>query len=246
MNTGKTVFAQVMDFLPLYDFHKCVERYHGHYKVQSFSCLDQFLSMAFAQLTYRESLRDIEACLSAAKPKLYHMGFRSSVARNTLANANAGRDWRIWQDFALTLIAEARALYAHEDFGVELSQTAYALDSTTIDLCLNLFPWAKFRKHKAAVKMHTLLDLRGNIPTIIWITSGKVHDVNVLDHLFIEPGAIYIMDRGGATWIIHACIRFSRPRHPSSPGPKRDSISSGFTRPQWTRRAGCCSTRPWC
>ncbi len=196
MNSGKTVFAQLMNFLPLYEFRKCVERYQGSYKVKSFSCLDQFLCLAFAQLTYRESLRDIEACLRAAESKLYHMGIRSRVSRNTLANANSVRDWRIYADFAQVLIAEARELYAYEDFGVELSQTAYALDSTTIDLCLSMFPWAKFRKHKAAVKMHTLLDLHGNIPTVVLITPGKVHDVNILDQLLIEPGAVYIMDRG--------------------------------------------------
>jgi hypothetical protein len=196
MNSGKTIFAQLMDFLPAYEFRKCVERYQGHYKVQSFSCWDQFLSLAFAQLTYRESLRDIETCLRAAGSKLYHLGFRSPVARNTLANANAVRDWRIYADFAQVLIAEARRLYAAEDFGLELKQTVYALDSTTIDLCLALFPWAKFRKRKGAVKLHTLLDLRGSIPTVIWITTGKVHDVNVLDELFIEAGAIYVMDRG--------------------------------------------------
>ena len=196
MNSGKTIFAQLMDFLPAYEFRKCVERYQGHYKVQSFSCWDQFLSLAFAQLTYRESLRDIETCLRAAGSKLYHLGFRSPVARNTLANANAVRDWRIYADFAQVLIAEARRLYAAEDFGLELKQTVYALDSTTIDLCLALFPWAKFRKRKGAVKLHTLLDLRGSIPTVIWITTGKVHDVKVLDELFIEAGAIYVMDRG--------------------------------------------------
>jgi len=196
MNSGKTVFAQLMDFLPAYEFRKCVERYQGNYKVKSFSCMDQFLCLAFAQLTYRESLRDIEACLRAAQPKLYHMGIRSRVSRNTLSNANAVRDWRIYEDFAQVLIATARELYAHEDFGVELSQTAYALDSTTIDLCLSMFPWAKFRKHKAAVKMHTLLDLHGNIPTVVLITPGKIHDVNILDQLLIEPGSVYIMDRG--------------------------------------------------
>jgi hypothetical protein len=196
MNSGKTIFAQLMDFLPTYEFRKCVERYQGHYKVQSFSCWDQFLCLAFAQLTYRESLRDIEICLRAAGSKLYHLGFRSQVARNTLANANAVRDWRIYADFAQVLIAEARRLYAAEDFGLELKQTVYALDSTTIDLCLALFPWAKFRKRKGAVKLHTLLDLRGSIPTVIWITTGKVHDVKVLDELFIEAGAIYVMDRG--------------------------------------------------
>ena len=196
MNSGKTIFAQLMDFLPTYEFRKCVERYQGHYKVQSFSCWDQFLCLAFAQLTYRESLGDIEICLRAAGSKLYHLGFRSQVARNTLANANAVRDWRIYADFAQVLIAEARRLYAAEDFGLELKQTVYALDSTTIDLCLALFPWAKFRKRKGAVKLHTLLDLRGSIPTVIWITTGKVHDVKVLDELFIEAGAIYVMDRG--------------------------------------------------
>jgi hypothetical protein len=196
MNSGKTIFAQLMAFLPAHEFRKCVERYQGHYKVQSFSCWDQFLCLAFAQLTYRESLRDIEICLRAAGSKLYHLGFRSQVARNTLANANAVRDWRIYADFAQVLIAEARRLYVDEDFGLELKQTVYALDSTTIDLCLALFPWAKFRKRKGAVKLHTLLDLRGSIPTVIWITTGKVHDVRVLDELFIEAGTIYVMDRG--------------------------------------------------
>jgi len=184
-----------MDFLPLSEFRKCVARYRGEYKVQKFSCLDQFLCMAFAQLTYRESLRDIEAVLRAAQPKLYHMGIRCRVSRSTLADANETRDWRIYADFAQILIAEARQLYAGEDFGVELEQTAYALDSTTIDLCLALFPWAKFRKRKGAVKMHTLLDLRGSIPALVIITHGKIHDVNILDELPLEPGAIYIMDR---------------------------------------------------
>jgi hypothetical protein len=174
MNSGRTIFAQLMDFLPSYEFRKCVERYQGHYKVQRFSCWDQFFCLAFAQLTYRESLRDIEICLRAAGSKLYHLGFRSQVARNTLANANAVRDWRIYADFAQVLIAEARRLYPAEDFGLELKQTVYALDSTTIDLCLALFPWAKFRKRKGAAKLHTLLDLRGSIPTVIWITFGHV------------------------------------------------------------------------
>jgi hypothetical protein len=195
MNSGRTIFSQVMDFLPLSEFRKCVARYRGEYKVQKFSCLDQFLCMAFAQLTYRESLRDIEAVLRAAQPKLYHMGIRCRVSRSTLADANETRDWRIYADFAQILIAEARQLYAGEDFGVELEQTAYALDSTTIDLCLALFPWAKFRKRKGAVKMHTLLDLRGSIPALVIITHGKIHDVNILDELPLEPGAIYIMDR---------------------------------------------------
>lgn len=196
MNSGKTIFAQLMDFLPAYEFRQCVERYNGNYKIKSFTCLDQFLCMAFAQLTYRESLRDIQACLRAAKQKLYHMGIRGKVSRNTLANANQVRDWRIYADFAQVLIGTARDLYAKDDFGLHLEQTVYALDATTIDLCLSLFPWAKFRKHKGAVKMHTLLDLRGNIPTAIIITDGKVHDVKALDNIVIEAGAIYIMDRG--------------------------------------------------
>jgi hypothetical protein len=196
MDTGKTIFAQLMDFLPVYEFQKCVQCYSGHYKVKHFSCWNQFLCMAFAQLTYRESLRDIEACLRSAQRKLYHMGFRSNVSRNTLAHANQIRDWRIYADFAQILIGQARRLYANDSFGVELNQTAYALDSTTIDLCLSLFPWAKFRAHKAAVKLHTLLDLRGSIPSLVIITHGKVHDVNILDQLVFEPGAFYIIDRG--------------------------------------------------
>jgi hypothetical protein len=185
-----------MDFLPIYEFHQCVQRYHGHYKMKSFSCWDQFLCMAFAQLTYRESLRDIEACLRSAQRKLYHMGIRSKVSRNTLAHANQVRNWWIYADFAQILIARARRLYANDSFGVELNQTAYALDSTTIDLCLSLFPWAKFRAHKGAVKLHTLLDLRGSIPSLLIITHGKVHDVHILDQLIFEPGAFYIIDRG--------------------------------------------------
>lgn len=196
MNSGKSIFSQLMDFVPRYEFHKCVQRYNGHHKVKTFSCWDQFLTMAFAQLTYRESLRDIQACLRAAETKLYHLGIRSRVSRNTLANANQVRDWRIYADFAQRLIGQARRLYANEEFGVELDQTAYALDSTTIDLCLSLFPWAKFRRHKAAVKLHTLLDLRGSIPSWVVITDGKVHDVNLLDQLVFEAGAFYIFDRG--------------------------------------------------
>src|SRR4030043_11093 len=196
MIPGKTIFAQLMDFLPVYEFHQCVQRYHGHYKMKSFSCWDQFLCMAFAQLTYRERLRDIEACLRSAQRKLYHMGIRGKVSRNTLAHANQVRDWRIYADFAQILITRARRLYAHDSFGVELNQTAYALDSTTIDLCLSLFPWAKFRKRKGAVKLHTLLDLRGSIPCIVIITHGKIHDVTILDQLTFEPGAFYIVDRG--------------------------------------------------
>jgi len=185
-----------MDLVPVYEFHQCVQRYHGHYKMKSFSCRDQFLCMAFAQLTYRESLRDIEACLRSAQRKLYHMGIRGKVSRNTLAHANQVRDWRIYADFAQILITRARRLYTNDSFGVELNQTAYALDSTTIDLCLSLFPWAKFRKRKGAVKLHTLLDLRGSIPSIVIVTHGKVHDVTILDQLTFEPSAFYIFDRG--------------------------------------------------
>jgi len=196
MNRGKLVFAQLMQHLPLTTFRRCVARYRGEFKVKSFSCLDQFLCMAFAQLTYRESLRDIEVCLRAQSSKLYHLGIRSAVARNTLANANAVRDWRIYADFAQSLIGIARRLYAQEPFGIELQETVYALDATTIDLCLSVFPWAVFRSAKAAIKLHTLLDLRGNIPTFIHISDGKVHEVNILDQLLPEPGAFYIMDRG--------------------------------------------------
>jgi len=196
MNRGKLVFAQLMQHLPLTTFRRCVIRYRGEFKVKSFSCLDQFLCMAFAQLTYRESLRDIEVCLRAQNSKLYHFGIRSAVARNTLANANAVRDWRIYADFAQSLIGIARRLYTQEPFGVDLQETVYALDATTIDLCLSVFPWAVFRSAKAAIKLHTLLDLRGNIPTFIHISDGKVHEGNILDQLLPEPGAFYIMDRG--------------------------------------------------
>ena len=195
MNTGRTIFSQLMDFLPTHEFRCCVERYNGNYKVKSFSCWDQYLCMAFAQLTYRESLRDIQACLRSANQKLYHMGIRGKVSRNTLAHANQVRDWRIYADFANVLIGKARALYAGDAFGLELAQTVYALDATTIDLCLSLFPWATFRQRKGAVKLHTLLDLRGNIPTIAVITPGTVHEVNILDEIPFEAGAIYILDR---------------------------------------------------
>jgi hypothetical protein len=196
MNQGRLVFAQLMRHLPLSTFRRCVPRYQGEFKVQSFSCLDQFLCMAFAQLTSRESLRGTEACLCAQQAKLHHLGIRSAVARNTLANANAVRDWRIYADFAQRLIAMARALYAQDSFAVDLQETVYALDTTTIDLCLSVFPWAPFRAAKAAVKLHTLLDLRGNIPTFIHISHGKMHEVNILDQLLPEPGAFYLMDRG--------------------------------------------------
>jgi hypothetical protein len=196
MDPGKFVFAQLMDFVPRHDFDACVCRYGGGRRPRGFSCRDQFLSLAFAQLTYRESLRDIETCLRALEPKLYHAGFRGKVSRSTLADANRAHDWHIFADFAQVLIGRARMLYAKEPFGVELEQTVYALDSTTIDLCLSLFPWARFRRRKGAVKLHTLLDLRGNIPCFVSISHGKIHDVTVLDHLPIEPGAFYIIDRG--------------------------------------------------
>lgn len=196
MNTGRTLFAQIMDFIPLCTFHKCVERYKGNHSVKKFKCLDQYFSMAFAQLTYRESLRDLEVCLRTMKSKLYHMGIHSKVSRSTLAEANEKRDWRIYADFAQVLISEARRLYADDKFSVDLKETAYALDASTIDLCLSVFPWAKFRKTKAGVKLHTLLDLHGNIPAFMLISNAKSHDVNILDQLPIEAGAFYIMDRG--------------------------------------------------
>jgi hypothetical protein len=212
MYTGKLVFSQLMDFLPMQQFHRCVNRYQGNRYMKSFSCLDQFLCMAFAQLSYRESLRDIESCLRAMHSKLYHMGIRANVSRTTLADANENRDWRIYADFAQVLIHIARDLYAHDDFGVELDETVYALDASTIDLCLSLFPWARFRKTKGAVKLHTLLDLRGCIPTFISITDGKVHDVNILDQLIPEPGAFYVMDRGyldfRRLYILNQCMAF--------------------------------------
>ncbi len=196
MHTGRIVFSQLMDFLPRHEFSRCVRRYRGNYRTRKFTCHDQFLCMAFAQLTGRESLRDIETCLRAMQPKLYHTGIRGPVSKSTLADANENRDWRIYADFAQVLIQQARKLYAQDDFGAQLEQTAYVFDSSTIDLCLSLFPWALFRQHKAAIKLHTLMDLRGNIPCFIRITEGKTHDVNLLDELVLEPGAFYIMDRG--------------------------------------------------
>jgi len=196
MNSGRTVFSQLIEFLPRQEFQKCVARYGGGRYLKNLSCWDQYLAMAFAQLTYRESLRDIEACLRSTSGKLYHMGFRSRIARSTLADANETHDWRIFADFAQHLIGVARPLHGEDPMGVELHHSLYALDSTTIDLCLALFPWAKFRQHKGAVKMHTLLDLHGNIPTFISITDGRVHDVNVLDEIIPEAGAFYVMDRG--------------------------------------------------
>lgn len=212
MYTGRLVFSQLMDFLPMHRFRQCVKRYNGNRYVKSFSCFDQFLCMAFAQLSYRESLRDIESCMRAMQKKLYHLGIRSKVSRSTLAESNESRDWRIYADFAQVLISIARELYANDDFGVELDETVYALDSSTIDLCLSLFPWARFRKRKGAIKMHTLLDLRGNIPSFISITDGKVHDVNVLDQLIPEPGSIYIMDRAyldfRRLYLLNQCMAF--------------------------------------
>ena len=196
MNQGRTVFSQLMSFLPDREFRRCVQRYQGDKRLRGFSCWDQYLAMAFAQLTYRESLRDIEVCLRSMQGKLYHLGFRGKVARSTLADANESHDWRIFADFAQMLIGIARPLHVRDPMGVDLEQSLYALDSTTIDLCLSMFPWAKFRRRKAAVKMHTLLDLHGNIPTFIRVTSGDVHDVNILDEIMPEAGAFYVMDRG--------------------------------------------------
>ena len=212
MNTGKTVFAQLMEYLPRYEFAKCVARYGGEVRVRKFSCWDQFCCMAFGQLTYRESLRDIEACLRSMHSKLYHMGIRGAVARSTLADANESRDWRIYADFAQVLIATARQLYLDDEIGVRLKKTVYALDSTTIDLCLALFPWARFRRRKGAIKLHTLLDLRGSIPTVVIVTTGKVHDVNILDEITFEAGSFYVMDRGYVDFArlhrIHDCAAF--------------------------------------
>ena len=196
MNNERTVFSQILDFLPKHQFRTCAHRYHGNYRVKSFSCFDQYLTMAFAQLTYRESLRDIETCLRALHQKLYRCGFRGKVSRNNLANANEKRDWRIYHDFAQVLIKKARQLYANEDFGITLENTVYALDATVIDLCLSLFPWAQHRRHKSAVKLHTLMDLKGSIPTFVRITSGAVHETVVFRNILLEPSAIYVMDKG--------------------------------------------------
>jgi uncharacterized protein DUF4372/DDE family transposase len=237
MHTGKLVFAQVMEYLPLTTFRRCVARHRGEHKVKRFSCFDQYLCMAFAQLTYRESLRDIEACLRAQSSKLYHMGIRNQVARNTLANANATRDWRIYCELAQSLITTARRLYATEPFGLDLKETVYALDATTIDLCLSVFPWAPFRATKAAIKLHTLLDLRGNIPSFIFISDGKLHEVNVLDQLVPEPGAFYVMDRGyldferlgrydaaGSFFVIRAKSNLKAQRRYSQPVDRRTGL----------------------
>jgi len=196
MNLGQTVFSQLMEHLPQHKFRQCVERYKGNYKIRTFSCWNQFLTMSFAQLTYRESLRDIETCLRAMQNKLYHMGINSKISKSTLADANENRDYRIYEDFAQILITIARELYVTEEFEKELDETIYAFDSTTIDLCLSLFPWAKFRKHKGGIKLHTLLDVQTSIPTFIYMTPAMVHDVNILDILIPEAGAFYVMDRG--------------------------------------------------
>lgn len=212
MNQGKTVFSQIMDFLPMAKFRRCVDHYNGNYRVRSFTCFDQFLCMAFAQLTYRESLRDIECCLRAMRGKLYHMGIRGKVSRSTIAYANENRDWRIYCDFAQILIHQARQLYSDDDFGLQLQETVYALDATIIDLCLSVFPWARFRKTKSGIKLHTLLDLKGSIPSFIAITEAGVHEVNILDELIPEAGAIYIMDRGyldfERLYVLHLCASY--------------------------------------
>ena len=212
MYDGQSVFSQIMDFLPIKKFRRCVDRYSGNYRVRSFKCYDQFLCMAFAQLTYRESLRDIECCLRAMKTKLYHMGLRGKISRSTIADANENRDWRIYCDFAQILIHQARQLYANDDFGLQLDETVYALDATIIDLCLSVFPWARYSKRTGAIKLHTLLDLRGNIPSFIAITQGRVHEVNILDELIPEAGAIYILDRAyldfERLYALHQCSSF--------------------------------------
>jgi len=242
MNSGRMLFAQLIDHLPRYEFRQCVERYHGDHRVRTFSCWDQFLCMAFAQLTFRESLRDIVACLQAADRRLYHMGIRGSVSRSTLADANESRDWRIYADFAQVLITEARRLYRTESLGLDLAHTVYALDSTTIDLCMTLFPWAHYKTTQHALKLHTLLDLRGNIPTFIRITPAQLHDVNVLDQLVPEAGAFYVMDRGyldfarlyrwtqhGAFFVTRARKNFRFDRVESHPVDKRTGLQCDQT-----------------
>ena len=228
MHVGKTLFAQVMEFLPWTTFHRIVDRYRGDHRVRTLRCSEQFRCMAFAQLTYRESLRDIEACLSAQRDKLYHMGLPQAVSRSTLADANESRDWRIYAEFAQRLITQARKLYATDSFGLDLNETVYALDATTIDLCLSVFPWASFRTTKAAIKLHTLLDLRGSIPTFIHISDGKLHEVNVLDLLIPEPGAFYVMDRA----YVDSIDFMPSPRRAlsSSPEPRRTSTPGACTR----------------
>ena len=256
MNIGQTVFSQLMEFIPTYQFQTCVDRYQGERYVKDFSCWDQFLCLAFAQLTYREGLRDIVACLRAQQPRLYHMGFRGHIARSTLAYANRHRDWRIFADFTQGLIATARDLYQHEPLGLDLAETVYAFDSTTIDLCLTLFPWAQFRRHKSAVKIHALLDLRGSIPTSVYVTGGQVHDVNLLDEVLLEPGAFYLLDRGYVDFArlhlftqayafvvtrakknLQFCLRTSRPVERSSAGLRLRKTSSEVCRQSSELRA---------
>ena len=242
MNEGRTIFSQLISFLPDREFRRSVERYRGDSRLRGLSCWEQFLAMAFAQLTYRESLRDIEACLRALGPKRYHLGFRRSIARSTLADANETHDWRIFADFAQHLIGIARPLYADDTLGVDLDASLYALDSTTIDLCLALFPWAKFRRHKAAVKMHTLLDLHGNIPAFIHVSDGKMHDVHALDRIDIEAGAYYVMDRayidferlyrftlGSAFFVTRSKSNILLERHTSHPVDKSSGVSANQT-----------------
>ncbi len=242
MHTGRIMFSQLMDFLPKHEFNKCMHRYRGNYRARHFKCYDQFLCMAFAQLRGRESLRDIETCLRAMQPKLYHVGLRGKVSRNTLARANESRDWRIYADFAQVLIRQARKLYAQDDFGIQLEEAAYVFDSSTVSLCLSLFPWARFRKRKGAIKLHTLMDLRGNIPCFIRITEGKTNDVNLLDELILEPGAFYIMDRGyidfgrlytftqhAAFFVIRAKRKLDYTRRSSRPVDKATGLRSDQT-----------------
>jgi hypothetical protein len=233
MNQGRTVFSQLISLLPDREFRRCVERYQGDIRLRGFSFWDQYLAMAFAQLTYRERLRDIEACLRSMQGKLYHLRFRGKVARSTLADANESHDWKIFADFAQLLISIARPRYARDPMGVDLSQSLYALDSTTIDLCLSLFPWAEFRQHKAAVKMHTLLDLHGNIPTFIRVTSGAVHDVNILDEIMPEAGAFYVMDRGYIDF--RRLFVFTLSSASSSCAPSQMFCCNGATHIRWTK-----------
>jgi len=242
---GPTVFAQVMAYAPQRAFQRCVARYRCKERIRLFTYWDQFLALAFAQLTYRESLRDIEVCLGAMRNRLYHMGLRcGTVARSTLADANERRDWRVFADFAQILIHEARALYANEPLPGDIDDTVYAFDSTTIDLCLSLFPWAPLRAAKAAVKLHTLIDLRGNIPTFLHITDGLVHDVNVLDLLIPEPGAIYVLDRGYVDFArLHA---FHLPLPPSSHAPRRTCVIGASIRTRWIVRPDCCAIKRLC
>jgi hypothetical protein len=242
MNSGKTVFSQLMDFIPTHEFRRCVARYRGQYRVRSFSSWDQFLSMAFAQFTYRESLRDIETCLQALGGKLYHLGIRGHISRSTLADANETRDWRIFADLARVLIVTARPLYAGDPLGVELEETAYALDCTTIDLCLSLFPWARCRRLNAAVKMHTLLDLRGSIPVGLDIKPARIHEIRVFDQLLPEPGAFYLLDRGyldfARLYTLTQCLAFS-----SFAREKIFAFAAWLLRPS-TKAPACAATKP--